>query len=166
MSLPMDHESWDRISLLSPGCIPRLFYSLYNFLYSLANNSKAPRCSSAWQSSDIEFQLFHIPVLIFFLGKLVCSFRELLKNCCLGLFSLCFLCCSLHCGQTCMEITPKLSTVSNSPAHNFNTDSSRPEQKVTLQRLEFLSKARTAAPSTFFDISWVIEYFSLQEALP
>lgn len=46
------------------------------FLYSLTNN-KASRCSSAWQSSDIRFQLFHIPALNLFLR----AWFALLENC-------------------------------------------------------------------------------------
>lgn len=72
----------------------------------------------------------------------------------------------MHCILSSMEITLKLNTVSDSPAHSLKTDSSRSAQKVTLQSMEFLSKGKTATPSTFFDIYRVIEYFSsLQEAL-
>lgn len=150
MSLHMDHESWDRISLLCPGCIPRLFYSLCYFLYSLTNNSRAPRCSSAWQSSDTEFQLLRIPALNLFWGVWF-----VLENCwkttSLGLLV------SAFCAASCIVDKPARKWLQSSALcpilqHSLNTDCSRPEQKVTLQSLEFLSKGRTAASSMFFDI--------------
>lgn len=130
MSLPMDQEFWDRIC---PGCIPNLFYSLGYFLYSLTNSSKASRCSSAWQSSDIKFQLFHIPALNLFLGG---GWFVLLENCwkttALGLLVPAF------CAASCIVDKPAWKWLLSSALcpilqHSLNTDSSGPEQKVTLQ---------------------------------
>lgn len=114
-------------------------------LYVLTNNSKAPRCSSAWQSSDIEFQLFHISVLNLFWGWVGWFFLRIVEK--LLPWALCTFCASSSIvGKAAWKSLPS-SALSPILQPSLNTDSSRPGQKVTPQSLEFLSRGRTAALS-------------------